>query len=170
VPTKTAKPIRLEQDLQKIVSTFDEVKLPINNNSVKDFFRLRKYKPDAQHPQPILVKFLRSADASLVLSKGSSFKAPIHIKPGFTPEERKIENYLLKECWSLIQLGFERKRIKLRNKNIFIDNKLYGQYLNSEFQRTQYNPPLNTANLSASADLTSSRSAAPDTTSKINDY
>jgi len=119
----------------------------------KDFFCLGKYKPDAQCPRPILVKFLRSADASLALSNGSSFKASIRIKPDLTPEERKIENYLLKECWSLIQLGFERKRIKLRNKNIFINSKPYGQYLNSEFQRTQYNPPLNTANLSASADL-----------------
>jgi len=127
-PPKTAKPIRLEQDLQSIVSTFDEAQLPINNNSVKDFFRLRKYKPDAQRPRPILVKFLRSADASLALCKGSSFKAPIHIKPDLTAEERLKTIY-----WSLIQLGFERKRIKLRNKNIFIDNKLYGQYLNFEF-------------------------------------
>jgi len=101
-PPKTVKPIHLEQDLQNIVSTFDKAALPVNNYSVKDVFRLRKYKPDAQRPRPILVKFLRSADASLALSKGSSFKGPIHIKPNLTPEERKIEKYLLKERWSLI--------------------------------------------------------------------
>lgn len=142
-PPKTTKPARLEQDLQNIANAFNKAELPININSVRDCFRLGKYKPDAQHSRPILVKFLRSAEASLVLSKVSSFHAPVHIKPDLTPEERKIENLLLKERWSLIQLGFERKRIRIRNQSIFIDNKLYGQYQNSEFQRSEYNPPLN---------------------------
>jgi len=43
---------------------------------------------------------------------------------------------------ALMQLGFDKKRIKLRNKCIFIDNKLYGQYQNSELCRSDYNPPL----------------------------
>jgi len=142
---KTAKPIHLEQDLQNIVNTFDEAELPINNNLVKDFFRLQtRCSTSSTYPCQIF-KISRCIISSLQRQFIQS------TYPDLTPEERKIENYLLKERWSLIQLGFERKRIKLWNKNIFIDNKLYGQYLNFEFQCTQYNPPLNTANLSPSA-------------------
>jgi len=150
-PPKTAKHARLEQDVQNIASAFEEAELPINTDSVRDHFRLGKYKTDAERPRPILIKFLRSTDASLALSKSSSFKSPVRIKPDLTPEERKIENYLLKERWSLIQLGFERPRIKLRNKSIFVDNKLYGQFHNFEFKRSQYNPPLNKASTSNQA-------------------
>ena len=99
-PPRTAKP------------TFYEAKLPIITDSIRDCFRLGKYKPDAQCPRPILIKSLRSADASLVISKVSSLKPPVHIKPDLTPREKKIENYLHKERWSLIQLGFERPGIK----------------------------------------------------------
>lgn len=38
------------------------------------------------------------------------------IKPDLTPQERTIENYLLKERWSLTKLGFEKFRIKIRNQ------------------------------------------------------
>jgi len=93
---RTAKSAHLEQDLQNLASTFDEAKLPINTDSVRDYFRLGKYKSDAQHPRPNLIKFLRPADASLVLLKVSLFKSPVHIKPDLTPEERKIENHQLK--------------------------------------------------------------------------
>ena len=54
----------------------------------------------------------------------------------------EIENYILKAGahWSLIQLDFERPRIKLAsyvaNKSILVDNKLYGQFHNLEFKRS----------------------------------
>ena len=67
---------------------------------------------------------------------------PYPIKPDLTPEERKAESVLLKERWTLMQLGFDRKRIKLRNKSIFVDSKLYGHYQNGAFQRSDFNPPL----------------------------
>ena len=54
----------------------------------------------------------------------------------------KAESALFKERWSLIQLGFDKKRIKIRNKNILVDNKLYGKFQNSEICRSNYNPPL----------------------------
>ena len=78
----------------------------------------------------------------MALSKISLFKSPIAIKPDLSQEERNIENFLLKKRWSLTQLGIDKKRIKIRNKSILIDNKLYGQFKNSEFSRSQYNPPL----------------------------
>ena len=41
-----------------------------------------------------------------------------------------------------MQLGFDKNRIKIRHKKIFVDNKLYGQYQNSKLCRSDYNPPL----------------------------
>ena len=141
-PPKTTKVNHLEQDLQNIIHAFANADFQIDANSIKDCIRLGKYKPEVSRPRPILVKFLKSTEATIALSKISLFKAPIHIKPDQTQEESDTEGHLLKERWSLTQLGFEKKRIKIRNKSIFIDNKLYGQYSNSEFQRSQYNPPL----------------------------
>lgn len=40
----------------------------------------------------------------MTLSKVTSFQAP-----DLTPEERKVDNILLKERWLLIQLGFDKK-------------------------------------------------------------
>jgi len=37
---------------------------------------------------------------------------------------------------------FDKQRIKIRNKSIFIDNKLYSKYQDSELSRSDYNPPL----------------------------
>ena len=45
----------------------------------------------------------------MALSKMSAFKAPVHIKPDLTQEEREVESFLLKERWSLTQLGFDKK-------------------------------------------------------------
>ena len=77
----------------------------------------------------------------MALSRINEFKSPIRIKPDLSPEERDQES-VLKERWSLIQKGAERKRIKLRNKALFVDNQLYGSFKGSEFARTNYNPPL----------------------------
>ena len=97
-PLKTSKPDPLENDLQ-----------PINEfKSVKDC--LGKYKPDTPRPRPILIKFLCSTEASMALSKIASFKAPVYIKQDLTNEERQV---LLQERWTLMQQGFDKKRIKL---------------------------------------------------------
>ena len=141
-PPKTSKAERQVQDLENITNAFENVDLQIEASSIRDCFRLGKYKSNASRPRPILIKFLRSTEATMALSKMSLFKAPVHIKPDLTQEERDIESFLLKERWSLIQTGFEKKRVKIRNKSIFIDNKLYGQFHNSELHRPQYNPQL----------------------------
>ena len=68
---KTAKLAHLEQDLQNITNVFCEANLTIDIGSIRDCFCLGRYKPDFQHPRPILVKFLRSVDVSIVLPKAS---------------------------------------------------------------------------------------------------
>ena len=116
----TSKAERQLRDLENITSAFCNAALPIEASSIRDCFQLGKYKLNAPRPRPILIKFLRSTDATMALSKVGLFKAPINIKPDLTREERDIESFLLKERWSLIQIWFGRNRIKIRNKSIFI--------------------------------------------------
>ena len=142
-PPKTTRVNHLEQDLQNTYNpSLANVDFQIDANSIKDYIRLGRYKPEVSHPRPILVKFLRATEATIAPSKITLFKAPINIKPDQTQEERDTESHLLKERWSLTRLGFEKKRIKIHNKSIFIDNKLHEQCSNSKFHRSQYNPPL----------------------------
>ena len=101
-PPKTSKSDRLENDLQSITNEFAKVDLSIQASSVKDCFRLGKYKSDTSRPRPILIKFLRSTEATMALTKIASFQAPVRIKPDMTPEERKAESALLKERWTLM--------------------------------------------------------------------
>ena len=42
-------------------------------------------------------------------------------------DERASEAAFLKERWNLIQEGTDRKSIKLRNNEIYINNKLHGR-------------------------------------------
>ena len=54
--------------------------------SIKDCFRLGKFKSDALCPRPILIRFLRSTEACAVLAKIASFQAPVQIRPDLTSE------------------------------------------------------------------------------------
>ena len=94
-PPKTSKADRLDHDLQCIVIAFAEVEHTVDISSIKDCFRLGKFKHDAQRPRPILIKFLRSTEVTMALLKIAAFRAPVAIKPDLTPEERNIESFLL---------------------------------------------------------------------------
>ena len=50
-------------------------------------------------------------------------------------EERDNESILLGERWNLIQSGTDRKFIKIRNKQIFVNNQLHGSILDSKFSK-----------------------------------
>ena len=42
---------------------------------------------------------------------------------------------LLSERWNLIQSGIDRKLIKIRNKQIYVNNQLYGSIQDSRFTK-----------------------------------
>ena len=141
-PPNTNRPTRLDQDLTNITLVFSQTDLPLEQSSIRDCHRLGKFNEATTKPRPILITFLRSGDASLALSKISSFKGPVRIKPDLSPEERTREAVLMKQRWSLIQRGAERRRIKIRNGALSVDNQLYERLSGSDFCRTNYNPPL----------------------------
>ena len=142
-PPNTPRATRSQSDLKNVLSAVPN----IDSSAIKDLHRLGKYKPGQQRPRPLLVQFLRTLDASAVLSDRSKLSPPILAKPDMTPEERNTESLLLKARWNLIQQGFPRKTIKIRNAHIYLNNQPYGVVTNSKFnQLNQPVPPQGTSN------------------------
>ena len=133
-PPKTNRQTRLNKDLECLLTCFSEIDNKIDSSAIKDFFRLGKYVSSSSRPRPLLVKFLRSADVNTLLQNRSKLTSSLSIKPDLTPEERAKESLLLKERWSLIQKGFERKQIKISNYSVFVNNKLYCKLVDSKIE------------------------------------
>ena len=123
----------LTHDLDKVTSIVTEDENSINPLSICDLLRLGKYRDQSTKSRPMLVRLTRTIDVSLLLSKAKTFSKDIRIKPDMSQEEKLIESLLLKERWSLIQIGIERKAIRICNSKIFLQNKLRGQIVNSSF-------------------------------------
>ena len=134
---------RFHSDLSSAAEVLSEVDNTIQGQSIKDCFRLGKFSAEARRPRAILVKFIRSADASSILSKRGSLRQPLFVKPDLSRAERVIDSLLMKERWNLIQSGTERKHIKIRNDSIYVSNKLHGKVVDSVFQASYpTQPPL----------------------------
>ena len=118
-PHKTSKLDHQKHELGIIVNTLSGIDSSITLASIKDIYRLGKFKPDSVRSRPILVKFLRNLDATMVLSSKLSITSfEISIKPDMTYEERKTEMLLLKERRNLINQGIERRFIRLRGNSL----------------------------------------------------
>ena len=124
-PPSTDRQSCQKHDVEHVLKSLSEIDDEIRSSAFKDIYRLGKFADNRTKPRPLLVKFLRSIDASNVLRNKTKLKPGIFLKPDMSAEERAKESLLLKERWSLIQKGVERKRIKLRNFSIFIDNKVH---------------------------------------------
>ena len=123
----------MNQDLHKVTTVITEAKTNINPLSIRDLLRLGKYRDNFKKPRPILVRFNRAVDSTLLLSKASALPKNIRVKPDMSQEERLVESLLLKVRWQQIENGIERKLIKIRSNKIYIQNKLHGQVINSVF-------------------------------------
>ena len=130
---------RQKHDLGKILNTISSIDSSFTAASFKDFHRLGKFRQNASKPRPILVKFLRMFDATLVLSNRASIKSSqISIKPDLTKDEREINNILLKERRALINDGIEQKNIMMRGNTLYLNKKPYGFVRNSNFCKSSY--------------------------------
>ena len=96
----------------------------LSKSSIQDFHRLGKY--NTSNPKPILIKFLHTFDATLVLSKRSSVPKQILIEPAMTREESVIEAVYLRTRWQLAQNGTNKKIVKPRGNNIYVNKSLFG--------------------------------------------
>ena len=131
----TSKHERFQSDPISVVSVLTGLDNSIQSHSVKDIYRLVIFSQHLRCPRPLLVKLIRVADVSSVLSKRGLLSHPVFIKPDLTPEERERDSVLLKERWSLIQSGVVRRDIRIRDSRLYVKNKLYYGHVNrSEFQ------------------------------------
>ena len=124
---------RLAHDLSKVESVLTVIDGSLKSSSIKDCFRLGKYRADQAKPRPILVKFVRIEEVLKVLSNRWAVKSPIAVKPDMTRDERVRESTLLKHRWTLIQSGVPKQAIKISRAKIFVNNVEYGSFSQSGF-------------------------------------
>ena len=126
---------RISSDLTSVTSTMQNLCPEITGNSIKDCTRLGKYK--ANSSRPILVKLVRSHDASSILANRHKIPArsSYAIKPLMTLEERANESTLLRERRALIESGIERKSIRLKQNSIYVNGKKHGSVTSTGFKR-----------------------------------
>ena len=164
-PQGTKRHDRLVHDLSMVESVFSDIDVSLKSSSIKDCFRLGRYKPDQVRPRPILVKLIRIEDVSKVLANRRAAKAPIVIKPDMTRDERTRESILLKHRWDLINSGIPKQAIRISKSKIFIDKVEYGCITESGFRLTGDKP--NTLSSSSSSDMTPNNNSDPDTISSV---
>ena len=125
-PPGTAQCTRFAHDLNEVVNILSLVDDSIQSHSVKDLRRLGEYKGKNGKPRAVLVKMIRAADASCILSKKQSVPSPFSVKQDIPWEERQRRKTLMNERWTLIQTGVLRSDIRVRKHSILVENKVYG--------------------------------------------
>lgn len=128
---------RSGQDFSSVTEIITKVNENISPLSIRDLHRLGKYQEQSRRPRPILVKFNRAIDVSILLSNTNTLPRGIRIKPDMNPEERQTESLLLKERWSLIQRNISRKVIKIRGNKIFVNSMPHGEVINGNLVLSQ---------------------------------
>ena len=96
------RPQRMISDLQNALQELSSLNDSINANSIKDIFRLGKFKKDQNCPRPLLITFLHATDAFSVLTNSNQLKSLVSIKPDKSPEDRETDKILLGVRLSLI--------------------------------------------------------------------
>jgi len=106
------KALRHERLQNAALEIFGGINIQLNPTHILDCFCLGKFQ---SKPRPILIKLQRMMDANIILANRASLSPPHLLKPDMFPEDRAIESILLKEQWSLIQSGHNRKQICVFN-------------------------------------------------------
>jgi len=119
---KTKKQTRLKQDIKGVLKAFAPINDQLDPSAIKDCFRLGKYNTSHTRPRPLMVNFLRTIDATHILSIRTLLQSPVYVKPDLTQEERKTESLLLRKTRILIDKGISRNHIKLHNSQLLLDN------------------------------------------------
>lgn len=128
LPGGSSRFLRNNHDFQEVSSILSNLELgPNQSSSIRDCHRLGKYVSDSLRPRPLLVQLNSTADVYKVLSKRHNVPSSVSIKPDLSPANRKIEALLLKERWQLIESGVDRRSIKIRGSNIYVNNQLHGK-------------------------------------------
>ena len=125
-----SKSARFESDLTSIVNILSSLDSSIQSQC----YRLGKFSTGASRPRPLLIKFVRVADVTSILSKKRNLSNPYSLKPDMSSEQRLQESVLMKERWILVQAGTERRNIRIRGNSLYVCGNLHGWVINSKFE------------------------------------
>ena len=92
-----------------------------------------KFSPSKTRPRPLLLKLTWIIDVDNVLFNRSNIPDGILVKPDMNHEERHREAILLKERWSLMNSGVDKKHIKIRGTKLFVKDLIHGEIISSVF-------------------------------------
>ena len=140
-PPNTKRHARLKNVIKAFHNALVSASIQIEPSAIKDCFCLGQYKSGSDHPRPLLIKFLRSTDATYLLTSKTQLKHPIYIKPDLTPLEKSNESLLLKERKTLIQKGTDRQYIKLQNSHLYVNDQLFAKDENGQLCYCSLPPP-----------------------------
>ena len=115
------------------MSAINKLDSTLSSQSVRDCFRLGKYKRESHRPRPIMVKMVRSVDVITLLAKRGVGNGQDLIKPDLSLEDRLTESILLKERWDLMSSGIPKKDIRLGRSNLYVKNSLHGRVVNGSY-------------------------------------
>ena len=132
-PTGTQRRARIKADIEKCVQILKQADDDISIQSMRDCLRLGKFDSSKTRPRPLLVKLSRILDVDNILYNRSKIAEGILVKPDMNREERHRESILLKERWSLMNTGTDKKHIKIRGTKLFVKDRLYGEITDSVF-------------------------------------
>ena len=127
----TKRFMRMRHDFEAAGSILSLIEPTFSETCIRECHRLGKFTIGKTSSSFIY----RSIDATTILNgrKKLASRPDIVIKPDMTPDERKIEQLLLREHKLLIQSGTERRVIKLRGSSLYVDDNKYGEVRENRF-------------------------------------
>ena len=84
----------LARTLESLIAALDWSAI---SQSIRDCYRLGKYRPLHERPHPILVQLKKTSDVSEILIKRGSVHKTTVVKPDLSPEQRKCKSTLMCE-------------------------------------------------------------------------
>ena len=132
-PQGTRKAERLVQDQASVAAVLSLVSPSVTSQSIRDLFRLGKYKADRH--RPILVKLHKYWDASIILSNKQrlSSSPEISIRPDLSPTQMVTLSLLVKKQRELLSSGRNSSDIKIKGNKIYVQGNLFGEAVNGSF-------------------------------------
>ena len=144
--------------MDKSLDILTTINADINSFSIRDCFRLSKFKKERTHPRPLMVKLNRAVHVTSILSNRSRSPKSVSIKADLTQEERRRDALLLAERWRLLQSGVDKKLIRIRFSGMYVRGKKYGEAVDGCFKLCKSQTPDHSF---SDADLEPSSDAAP---------
>ena len=132
---------RVKSDLDRSLDILTTINADINSFSIRDCFRLGKFKKERTHPRPLMVKLNRAVDVTSILSNRSRSPKGVSITADLTQEERRRDALLLAERWRLLQSGVDKKLIRIRFSVMYVRGKKHGEVVDCCFKLCKSQTP-----------------------------